>query len=100
MELDKEAFLQTDFGCMLKENIERWDDLLTRYTLFHSSAKWENKLYLSARFGLERCSAHWSGCQAALQHVYGISYYFTRTDEYFGVCTEDEKDWLFKIERV
>lgn len=25
---------------------------------------------------------------------YGIEFFFTRTDEYFGIVTEDEADWL------
>lgn len=27
------------------------------------------------------------------------NYFFTRTDTYYGVCTEDKEDWLFKVER-
>jgi len=34
-----------------------------------------------------------------IKQFYGIEYDFTRTDEYFGIVTEDETDWLFKIER-
>lgn len=33
------------------------------------------------------------------QEFYKIEYHFSRTDEYFGVCTEDESDWLFRVER-
>ena len=34
-----------------------------------------------------------------MRQFYNIEYHFSRTDEYFGVCTEDETDWLFKVER-
>lgn len=36
----------------------------------------------------------------AVRQFYGIEYCFSRTDEYFGVCTEDETDWLFKVNRA
>ena len=35
----------------------------------------------------------------AIKYFCGIEYHFTRTDEYFGLVTEDETDWLIKIER-
>lgn len=35
-----------------------------------------------------------------LLQFFGIEYNFTRTDEYFGLVTEDEENWLFKIERA
>ena len=35
----------------------------------------------------------------AIKQFYGIEYYFTSEDDYFGACTEDESDWLFKIEK-
>lgn len=34
------------------------------------------------------------------QHFYGVEYHFTRTDEYYGLCTEDESDWLMRVKRV
>lgn len=43
--------------------------------------------------------AQWEVYHLALKQFYGVEYYFTRTDEYYGVCTEDESDWLIKVER-
>lgn len=34
-----------------------------------------------------------------MRQFYGIKNHFTRTDEYFGICTEDESDWLVKVFR-
>lgn len=34
-----------------------------------------------------------------MKQFYSIEYNFTRTDNYYGVCTEDETDWLFKCYR-
>ena len=45
------------------------------------------------------CQAQWEVYQMALRQFYGIECHLTRTDEYFGVVTEDESDWLFKVER-
>ena len=35
----------------------------------------------------------------AIQQFYGVEYCFTRTDKYYGLVTENETDWLFKVER-
>lgn len=35
----------------------------------------------------------------AVKQFYGVEYHFTRTDEYYGIVTADEKDWLYKVER-
>lgn len=34
-----------------------------------------------------------------MYEFYGLDLYFAHTEEYFGVCTEDEEFWLFKIKR-
>lgn len=35
----------------------------------------------------------------AIRQFYGVEYCFTRTDTYYGLVTEDETDWLFRVER-
>lgn len=35
----------------------------------------------------------------AVKQFYGVEYHFTRTDDYFGCCTEDGEDFLFRFER-
>lgn len=83
MKMNKEKFLKTEVGVSLQECIECWDDSLERGDTKGSS--W--------------CQAQWEVYKMAVMQFYGIEYYFTRTDEYFGVCTEDESDWLFRVER-
>ena len=39
------------------------------------------------------------GTQAKESKIWYINVLMTRTDEYFGICTSDESDWLLKIER-
>lgn len=80
---NKERFLKTDFGQELKNCVECWD-------------KWIEEHDQEAA---DRCAAQWEVYKMALWQFFGIEYYFTRTSEYFGVVTEDERDWLFKIER-
>ena len=82
MKMNVEKFLKTEFGAELENCIKCWDLYLTE------------KNYDSARL----CQEQWGVYQMAVKQFYGIKYHFTRTDEYFGVVTEDGQ-WLFKIER-
>lgn len=81
--LNKEKFLKTEFGSNMKECVTAWD-------------KW---LSIGDRKAAEWCQAQWEVYKAAIRQFYGVEYFFTRTDEYFGVVTEDETDWLFKVEK-
>lgn len=81
--MNKEKFLKTEFGGSLKECVTAWD-------------KW---LEIGDREAAYWCQAQWEVYQMALRQFYGIECHFTRTDEYVGVCTENEADWLFKVER-
>ena len=83
MKFNKQKFLITELGGSLQECITAWD-------------KW---LEIGDRKAALWCQAQWEVYKMALRQFYGIEYFFTRTDEYFGVCTEDETDWLFKVER-
>lgn len=81
--LNKEEFLKTEFGGSLEECITAWD-------------KW---IEIGDKKAAYWCSAQWEVYQMALKQFYGVQYHFTRTSEYFGVCTQDETDWLFKVEK-
>ena len=84
MKLNKEKFLKTELGGNLQECIESWDFALKGGNKTKSLVDW--------------CQAQWEVYQIMFRQLYNIDYHFSRTDEYFGVCTEDE-DWLFKVER-
>ena len=93
---NKEKFLGTDFGKALKECVTDFDAALTACSKHYVG---------SDEYHLEQKNAdvllgQWWVYQLAMQQFYGLWLYFTRTDKYFGVCTEDESFWLFKIERV
>lgn len=83
MKLNKEKFLKTEFGSRLEECVIAWDFYLEK----------------RERDDARQCQAQWEIYQLAMKQFYGVEYYFTRTDEYCGVCTEDETDWLLKRER-
>lgn len=96
MKMNKEKFLQSEFGGNMIECVTAWDYYLTE------RGKFVSEHYVGfnrIREGLNWCQAQWEVYQSALKHFYDIKYHFSRTDNYFGICTEDESDWLFKKER-
>lgn len=97
MKLNKEKFLKTELGSSLHGCITAWDYWLTELRKF--SIDTIDQKYRETRRAADWCQAQWEVYQMALKRFYGVEYHFSRTDEYFGVCTEDEADWLFKVER-
>lgn len=85
MKLNKDKFLKTELGGNLQECVKSWDFALRGGNKTKSLADW--------------CQAQWEVYQIMFRQLYNIDYHFSRTDEYFGVCTEDETDWLFKVKR-
>lgn len=91
MKLNKEQFLKTEFGAELECTITAWDQALEK-----NRRTGEDKEILKT---LAWCQAQWEVYRMAIKHFYGVEYHFTRTDEYYGLCTEDESDWLMKVDR-
>lgn len=95
LKLNKKEFLQSDLGQELINVIISWDQALNEVRYYRAQTQefkyWKNINQIR--------SAQWHIFQDTLNHFYGIKYYFSRTDEYFGLVTEDETDWLIKIER-
>lgn len=94
--MNKEEFLQSELGSNMKECITTWDKNLEEQYI-HDYCTDEYKRGMQ---GSLWCQAQWEVYQIAIRQFYEVEYHFSRTDEYFGVCTEDESDWLFKIERL
>lgn len=82
MKLNKEDFLNSELGSNLLECIESWDWALRGGVKTKPLADW--------------CQAQWEVYQIMFRQIFHINYHFTRTDERFGICTENEKDWLIK----
>ena len=89
MKLNKEQFLKSEFGSELEGVIKAWDIALQQSRNASETLR-----------DLAWCQAQWEVYKLALKHFYGVEYFFTRTDAYFGICTEDESDWLMKVERT
>ncbi len=93
--------LKTELGAELEETIRCWDNALTERRKARPGTGDSNS-------GLEyeywdktcqSCQDKWEVFKLAIKQFYGIEYNFTRTDEYFGLVTENETDWLIKEER-
>ena len=96
MKLNKEKFLKTEVGSELKNCIIAWDIAL------ESRKKYSfcSDEYMREQRVADQCGIQWSVYKMVLLQFFGVEYWFTRTDEYFGLVTEDEENWLFKIERA
>ena len=95
MKLSKERFLRTELGGGLKDCITSWDialDACRKHAYYTDEYKRSRKV-------ADRCQAQWGVYKMAIKQFYGVEYCFTRTDKYYGLVTENETDWLFKVER-
>lgn len=83
MKFNKEEFLKSEFGTAMQECVANWDKHLSE----------------GNRIAAGQYMAQWLVYRLALRQFYGKEYCFSRTDDYFGIVTEDETDWLMKVER-
>lgn len=96
MKLNKEKFMKTEMGGELEETIRTWDKAIDERRkatpgIGNSNQGlgfkyWENTC--------RSCQDRWEVFKLAIKQFYGIEFFFTRTDEYFGIVTEDEADWF------
>lgn len=95
MKMNKGKFLKTELGSSLRECINKLGHCFRRVQkIFMGNRRVQARAEVA-----DWCQAQWEVYKMAIYQFYGIEYCFTRTDEYFGLVTEDEKDWLFKVER-
>lgn len=97
MKLSKEKFLKTELGSEMEACIIAWDKALEGCRNIN---EYHTDEYKRNRKAADWCQAQWEVYKMAIRQFYGIEYCFSRTDEYFGLVTEDEENWLFKIERA
>ena len=90
MKLNKEKFLKSELGGNLQECVTAWDHWLTELRKFNIDTVGQK--YRETRKAADWCQAQWEVFQTVMRQFYNIEYHFSRTDEYFGVCTEDETD--------
>lgn len=106
MYFNKESFMVSELGRSLDSCIRLLDNsliMLSRYPYGSPNSLLSDEsllsIYAYEKKCVECCFAQWAVYKMAIKQFYGIEYHFTRTDEYFGVVTQDETDWLIKIER-
>ncbi len=94
MTFNKEEFFNSIFGEGLIECIQCWDKQLCKKAQFNEFTP----EYRAADYLAHGYESQWDVYKKFFRSV-GLNYNFTRTDEYFGICSEDESDWLIKFER-
>ena len=92
------SFMKTEMGGELEETIRTWDKAIDERRKATPGIGnpdqglgfkyWDNTC--------RSCQDRWEVFKLAIKQFYGIEFFFTRTDEYFGVCSEDESIWLMK----
>lgn len=94
MKLNVENFMATEMGIELKATVVAWN-----HALSERKNNIEDFGYYHWDSICRECLDKWKIFQLALEQFYGIKFSFTRTDDYFGVCSEDESIWLMKVYR-
>ena len=86
--MDKTKLFKSEFYRGLEQTLRDWDEALGKN---HEDA------FVMRR--LSWCLAQWEVYRKALKFICGTEYKFVRTDECFGACSVDGKDWLLYVER-
>ena len=92
-------FRETPIGQELVEIVDSWEAAIENRWLamqglygvsvgsrFPDVESWEQRC--------AECRAKWETMKIVLKELYGVEFYFTRTEKYVGVCDETETVWL------
>ena len=93
-DFNKEDFLNSIFGRGLIECIQWWDKHLCEMSKFN----WVTPEYRSAEYLAHGYESQWAVYKKYFRTI-GLEYNFSRTDKYFGICSDNETDWLIKFDR-
>ncbi len=95
LKMNEKKFFKTEFGAELDQCVKALDKTLElRAKAEHFSEEWKKE-----QKALDELFARLDVYKQGLRTFYGLNLCFTRTDEYFGLCTEDESYFLMKIDR-
>lgn len=97
MKLVKARFEKTEFGGQMVETVKAIDFYLEERS--HTSQWREPEKYEGLTKDIDRLFAQFEIFKLAVKQFYGVEYHFTRTDDYFGCCTNNGEDFLFRFER-
>lgn len=92
---NKVEFLKTPIGLTVKKTIDELDAAIIR----RASMPRGYYNYTLEEGEVDKFLACWEVLKVVIKQLYGVEYCFTRTNEYYGLCTEDESDYLFKVDR-
>lgn len=90
--LDKKTFMNTELGLSMIECVTLWEQAVRQ----QEKNEWPSVEYRRAAEMEEWCEGRWEVLQMAVRQFYRVDYCMIKTDKYFGICTEDEKDWLYR----
>lgn len=97
MKMNRAKFLKTELGSELWETVKAIDFYLSERA---KTSEWKDpEKFAKLGKDIDILMAKWEIFKMAIKQFYGIEYNLTRTDEYFGICTEDESDFLIKERR-
>lgn len=91
MKFNEKTFLKTELGANMTECVNAWDNALFE----KSNHSIDTDEYRRACNVCLWCQAQWEIYQIAVRQFYHIEIHFSRTDEYYGICTDNEK-FLYK----
>lgn len=102
--LNKDAFLKSELGWKLEETALAWNMALEERERLQKSGEllddFDLKSKLRAYGNIVRsCQDRWLVFKLMFKQFYGIEYQFKQIEEYYGICTKDETDWLFRKKR-
>lgn len=94
MELNKKEFLKTELGSEYEATVDALDYYMCEKS--HTSQWDEQDRYAELKQNIAELHAKCEVFRLAIKQFYGVEYYFTRTDDTYGVCTANEEDYLFQ----
>lgn len=97
MKLVKARFERTEFGGQMIETVKAIDFYMEERS--HTSQWREAEKYEGLTKEIDLLFAQFEIFKLAVKQFYGEEYHFTRTDDYFGCCTNNGEDFLFRFER-
>lgn len=95
--LSMAQFKETTIYAEMCETVASWDAALIMQDKESVKEDCMQSRYYKEQSAV--CAAKWEVFKMILKWFFETEYFFTRTDDYFGICTEDESDYLLKVER-
>lgn len=95
MKFNKEEFLRTELGQMMKECTRNRVNALKDV----GKCSLDTPEYDEALKTAAICAEKWEVYRAAVKQFYGVECYFTKRGDYSGITLEDKTNWLLKINR-